>query len=126
MSSEKELKDLVAAGISLAIDDFLRHGIWMLDDVAESTWLCMDMDKSVVINEVILRMADFSTHLRANFCEDILNDWEINNDAKNSSTDNGQGNPGKSGERHDPDTSQSRIVEEIAKGIKELKEGDGW
>jgi hypothetical protein len=122
MNSDKELKDLVAAGISLAIDDFLRDSIWILDDVAEGTWLCMDMDKNVVINEVTTRMAELSTHLRANFCEDILRDWEISNDDKNSTADNGQGNPGKSGERHDPDTTPSRIVEEIAKGIRELKE----
>lgn len=122
MNSDKELKDLVAAGISLAIDDFLRDSVWILDDVVESTWLCMDMDKNVAINEVTTRMAEFSTHLRANFCEDILSDWETSNDAKNSTADNGQGNPGKSGERHDPDTAPSRIVEEIAKGIRELKE----
>lgn len=120
--NDKELKDLVAAGISVAIDEFLRDSIWMLEDVADSTWIALEMDKTVLINEVTTRMADFSTHLRANFCDDILMDWEIDNDAKNSTADNGQGNPGKSGERHDPDTAPSRIVEEIAKGIRELKE----
>ena len=125
MDEEKEVRDLVAAGISMAIDDFLKNRVWMLDWMLDDTmaWAVLNQDANIILNEVVTRMAEYSTHLRANYCEDILYEWETQNDGKNRSADKGQGNSGESGERHDADSTTSDIIEEIAKDQKELREG---
>lgn len=118
------LMDLVAAGISLAIDNYLSNYEWELEDMIHNTCVGETVDCTVLINEVATRMTDYSTHLQANYCDDILSAWEIINDDKDRSTDKGQGNPGEPGERHDADTAQTNIVKEIAQGIKAIKAGN--
>ena len=118
-----DMKSMVAAGIVMAIEEFLEYNNWLLEETIG--YEAMSISSSEVRN----RMSDFSLHLQANFCDDIIFNMETRNDNKDNSLDSRSGSIGKSGERHDANSAEAGIVEEIAKGIKEIKDeanhGDG-
>jgi len=116
----EDMKSMVAAGIVMAIEEFLEYNNWLLEETIG--YEAMSISSSEVRN----RMSDFSLHLQANFCDDIIFNMETRNDNKDNSLNSGSGSIGKSGERHDADSAEAGIVEEIAKGIKEIKDLSDW